>query len=376
MERKRHCERIPLAIVNENQDAMEFIQRLLKNGFLPSRNNTLIHVDSKPDLLAPENMPAADVLDYSKLSQVHDCNSWILPNLYKGLFNGVIWVKPPLNDLLSKEKDTSQQFHVGMRKDSKTLAVDYMAKYFLANCSYSLKSEMDTLKEVYLKMVTIGNVLMAANDDTSTWEHISDENDLKPTVLDIDLQFFTPNSIDNSVYSNTKVYSILDAIFSINTIPSEINCDEFVKKRSEQLQEISKYFQSLKKSGELPKLDEQNPPSFIYSQVELIVEEFKRSNYNLQEVNWNSLYDHCRGIHQLPFRSFTQLEVDTLFEAFEKFLDTFKSPPLVITISRSNILNYESLEGRLLKLLYLKFYCDEPLFYATCTVTPDQETDL
>ena len=54
----------------------------------------MVHLDSHPDMMAPTELKAEQVFDKRLLYDVVSIADWILPAVYAGHINKVIWVKP------------------------------------------------------------------------------------------------------------------------------------------------------------------------------------------------------------------------------------------------------------------------------------------
>ncbi|XP_045475435.1 UPF0489 protein C5orf22-like [Harmonia axyridis] len=359
----RHCKQIPVCIVNDNQDVMEFIHENISENFFPSHGSTLIHVDANPDLLIPKNMPAEECFNYRRLYLNHNFDRWILPNCFNNVFEKVIWLRPPWSNHI---RNRSQTFEIGRHKDTGYLNVNCKEDFFIVECLFAPTSKLEDTKTVTLECVTVGNELAAANDDMEFLQKVVGDNHTIPTVLDIDLEFFMTRNPYLFIYDNTNAYGLLRNLFEYTPPASYADEDivATVEKRAEDMKEIALLFLELSNNHKLPDLG-YNPMSLIYYRTSLILEEFQRHNYQIAEIDWDMMYDcgHSFGVHDLPHQVSTHAELDVLFNVLEKFLDSLHEPPSIITVSRSDLENYAYIEARLLALLHSKFNCAVPLAF-------------
>ncbi|KAI4501748.1 hypothetical protein M0802_003083, partial [Mischocyttarus mexicanus] len=80
--------------------------------------NTIIHLDSHPDMLIPKFMSAENVWDKEKLFGDVSIENWIMPAVYAGHFRYLIWVKPPWAKQLP---DGVLEFFIGRHKQTGTI---------------------------------------------------------------------------------------------------------------------------------------------------------------------------------------------------------------------------------------------------------------
>lgn len=81
-------------IVEDHNEVLEYIYNDIGNKRLPFNGISLVHFDSHPDLLCPEDLPADLVYDKATLFQQISIGDWILPAVYAGHFDSIIWLKP------------------------------------------------------------------------------------------------------------------------------------------------------------------------------------------------------------------------------------------------------------------------------------------
>ena len=83
----RQFPKIPIFIVENHNDVLEFIYRCLGARYLPFANNRIIHFDSHPDMTIPKYMPSEFVRDKDRLLEALSIENWLMPTVYAGHFS-------------------------------------------------------------------------------------------------------------------------------------------------------------------------------------------------------------------------------------------------------------------------------------------------
>lgn len=111
----RKFSKLPVEIC-ENHDAVLYpIHRAIASRHLPFNGITLLHFDSHPDLTIPVKLTADCVFDTDRLTEAISIADWILPAVYAGHINRVIWVKPDWADQIDGEE---KRFFIGKHKET------------------------------------------------------------------------------------------------------------------------------------------------------------------------------------------------------------------------------------------------------------------
>ena len=107
MEKTNECEsskklriygKLPVWVSEWHQDVLPAIHRALATKHLPSQGIKLVHLDSHPDLSFPVTLAAEKCFCPNELYDNLEIADWILPLLYEGHIDNVIWLKPPWGD--------------------------------------------------------------------------------------------------------------------------------------------------------------------------------------------------------------------------------------------------------------------------------------
>ena len=89
---------------------------------LPVENNTLIHFDSHPDMLIPQDLTSEESLDKYKLFEKLSIENWILPGVYMGVLRTIVWVCPWWCNQI---QPGDYSFHVGRNKKTNLLQSNF-----------------------------------------------------------------------------------------------------------------------------------------------------------------------------------------------------------------------------------------------------------
>ena len=111
----REYMKTPAWICENHNDVLFYIHRAIGSRHLPFEGITLLHFDSHPDLTVPPKMRSETVFHQEKLYDEISIADWILPAVYAGHINRVIWIKPPWSNQI---KEGTFKFIVGRHKET------------------------------------------------------------------------------------------------------------------------------------------------------------------------------------------------------------------------------------------------------------------
>ncbi|XP_064599327.1 UPF0489 protein C5orf22 homolog isoform X2 [Liolophura sinensis] len=112
----------------------------------------MIHFDSHPDLLIPAQMLADDTFDKNVLFETMSIENWIVPAVYAGHIDHVIWVKPPWCEQM---KDMHTRFYVGKCSETGRIRVSSSENYFLSETLYADEETLMNKKLFHLSVLTL-----------------------------------------------------------------------------------------------------------------------------------------------------------------------------------------------------------------------------
>lgn len=327
----RHFKRIPIFIVENHNEVLEFIYRCLGARYLPFHGNQLIHFDSHPDMTVPRNLPAEHVHNKERLLDALSIENWIMPMAFAGHFTDLVWCKPPwAKQIPAGTNEFLIGDHCGLIRLSSTL------EYFVSEGSYRPEQDLQRAQLIRLQTIEI--------NDQSAWVTPRQQVDVTNYyVLDIDLDFFSTRNPFLGLYAEANVYEQLKKIFHYELEPSQepqlvLEC---VRKRLEQLDELEKVFSFLNQNGKLSEWPQPRSAPIeavwrelcaMHMSVQLAYDQHRRMG-----VDWQLIYDAgcTRDTTGLPHHESTDEEIDRLVDQFTQFLRGLDGEPTAVTMSRS-----------------------------------------
>ncbi|XP_068149807.1 UPF0489 protein C5orf22 homolog [Drosophila tropicalis] len=350
----RSFQRIPVFIVDYHNDVMEFIYRCLGTRHLPLENNLLVHFDSHPDLVIARDIPASASYDKDTMLNELSIENWIMPMLYAGHFNRLVWLK---NSWCQQIPTGKHQFHIGHKDDR--IGVDCPLDYFIADGNYCHSDELQESRQIELQV------------------HDADSPDLNPSVfmsskdrlrfiLDIDLDFFSTSNPFLEIYKDADCYNQLKDIFHFDSVESlkKAGITDYsatAARRKNQLEALKLIFWHLEEKRNfdgLAKPDETVITPQIYSKILNLAEQLQ-SKYTDDEIDWLLIFDSgsTTDNNGLPHHISTDKELKEYFANFKTFLERLPCPPVAITMAHSAQDDYcpqdqvAYIEDQVLKLL-------------------------
>lgn len=325
---------LPVYVVENHNEVLPFIYRCIGSKYLTLEGNTMVHLDSHPDMLIPKNMSADTVWNKYELFDSVSIENWILPGAYAGHFKNIFWVKPPW----AKQMDDGRKdFVIGKSKTCGEIRLTSVEPYFLSEALYCPQENLENCKNVSVSVVTLGKYLdnSSETDDFSALKKNADLFQSVPYILDVDLDFFSTRNPFKNLYKNSDLYSELKKIYYFDP-PDTNNLEHinlFVKKREQHLSELESAWKHIAKHGDLKDF---KLSSAWTDEVQTLAKKVT-SLYN--DVDWDLIHDAGCTIDntELPehvsSREVIQLLVN---KSFCNLLNELPSKPTIITISRSS----------------------------------------
>lgn len=367
--------KIPIFIAEYHNDVLPFIYRCIGSKHLPLEANTIIHLDSHPDMLIPKDMRAETVFVKDDLFDATSIENWLMPAAYAGHIKNLVWVKPPWAQQM---KDGCKEFKIGKHKSKGSIRVNSSECYFVSECLYATEEEMENTKDLSLEVVTLCKSIFKDDQPSEIPEDVAFKKvvnkylpDSNPYILDIDLDFFSTSNPFKLLYANADLYPKLLSLYSYKG-PASLDSKDIqiaTEIREKQLDELESLFKNLQVHKQLP--DVEGTPSKNYQAVAQIRDDVLKV-YEDNDVDWELIHDAgctCDET-ELPHHVTEKEDIDAMLdECFTRMLDNLPHPPTIITISRSTEDDYtpsedvEYIQERVLESLKKKFNVDEPKLY-------------
>lgn len=368
---RRPFQKIPIFVVEDHNDVLQFIYRCLGAHRIPFAQNKIIHFDSHPDMTIPKYMPAEFVRDREKLLQSLSIENWLMPVAYAGHIDQLIWIKP---EWATQIPDGDHAFWLGdynghIRCDSKL-------EYFLSEGTYQPRYNLNAQRQINLRVFTLNDALIAdmhrdssdgdghacgtgdgdggADKPQNKHRRIEFQNCVDDAneqfILDIDLDFFSTTNPFRQILSK-PVYQAVKRLFKgafFNEFDmSKATDDElmaFTLERSNFIDALETVFKQLDEKNDLNETDLVIPSILnanktqIHDLIRVVREQQQQQNDSTNEIGWMTIFDAgCTfDSNDLPHHISTQAEIIHMVEMFKQFLVGILYTPCIITVSRSS----------------------------------------
>ncbi|XP_018909272.2 UPF0489 protein C5orf22 homolog isoform X1 [Bemisia tabaci] len=334
---------LPVFVVENHNEVLPFIYRAMGSKHLPLEGNTLVHLDSHPDMLIPRGMPADTVWNQYDLFSQLSIENWIMPAAYAGHFSKLVWIKPPWAHQIP---DGQYNFSIGKNKSNSEIRVTCLEAYFLAEGLYSHEAELESARQVTLHVITMGRSEVKLSPDS---EHQEDDFTAikeiiekyvsagEPYILDVDLDFFSTRNPFKTLYENAGLHERLKELYKFQPPADRTDLKsvaECVSVREKQLNELHAIFSHLQSGGTVDTYPDQSS-----SRLEAVkgIAESVRQFYN--EVEWEVIHDAGCTMDdtELPHHVTSVPTLQRLLNStFDSFLQVLPGKPTLVTISRSS----------------------------------------
>lgn len=321
---------IPVFIVENHNEVLEFIYRCLGSRHLPLYNNTIIHFDSHPDMTIPRTMPADYVYTKNILLEEVSIESWIMPTAFAGHITNLVWIKP---EWAQQIPDGNHEMRIGSNGEG-LIKINSHLDYFFGEGSYNPDAELENSREIKLTVKTINS--SKSVDDDLKWSEF-ETTAIDQLILDVDLDFFSTHNPFRQVYPDVDLFGHMKRLFSYAEViesDDERVIFEKSKARESQLNHLEEIFEELDKTKTLDDLRWRSGDDQLKSDVNLLIADMKAKYENIDWMLVNSAgctYDKV----ELPHHESSDEQIVTLMVKFEAFLRELPKKPIIITVSRS-----------------------------------------
>ncbi|XP_053675307.1 UPF0489 protein C5orf22 homolog [Anopheles nili] len=371
----RSFAKIPIFVVEDHHEVLTFLYRCLGSKHLPLHGNRIVHFDSHPDMCIPKHMPANYVFNKDDLLDSISIENWLMPTVFAGHVERIVWIKPPWSEQIPKGKF---EFHVGEFEGS--IRTDSTLEYFVSEGCYQPEEKLENRKRLQLEVCSVDEYPVGEDKDLE-----------QGYILDIDLDYFSTHNPFLKIYDRVQLYDKLKDIFVSPELADDTENDleklqRVARDREEKLEFLESIFLYLEEVGNLKHflVDYQQEISEEYAglleKVTALVRTLKKE-YKEEEIDWSMIYDAgCTcDVTDLPHHESSREEIVTMVQQLEHFLEKLPCAPVVITISRSSEDDYtpaeqvEMIQEMVLAALTkcLRVELDTPILYYK-----DQELNL
>ncbi|CAH0695368.1 unnamed protein product [Spodoptera exigua] len=358
--------KIPIYVVEEHNDALQFIYSAIGGKKLPLEGTTLLHLDAHPDMLIDRKLKGEEARSGRHVLPLLQIENWIVPAAAAGHIGRVVWLRPPW---ASQFRDDTRPIHVGDHPSSGELRVDCKEPYYLSDALYS--PQLVNKRKFIFTSAELSTSTFTS-DEINVNKFVTNINITHPYVLDIDLDFFSTGNPFLGLHKNINVYDRLQPIFEFE-LPDDVEADtidKVVAARERQLGELEKLFQHLEQYDSLDNYAGEK--SKLYDMVNelasAILAEADRLN---EKPDWWAVFaGGCtRDQGGLPYHISTQQEIEDLVKKALVPLLRNIPPPVMITIARSSDDGYcpphqvDYIQSLVLDVLKEIYDTDDPALY-------------
>ena len=353
----RQLSNLPVYVEEDHNDVLPHIFRCVGAKHLPLDGNTLIHFDSHPDLLLPQNLTDSETQDKHELFERLSIENWILPAAYLGVIDTIMWVCPPWANQI---RPGTYRFKIGKQSSSGRVMVTSIQSYFLSETIVCRPEELENTKDILLLVYKLGEIELNQQDDIiRTLKRVMQER--TSCILDIDLDFFSTMNPFIDMYSKINLYRRLKEIYIFDAPPTDIegstnDATSFERleysmksclKRRDLLEKLEDITTHLKENGDL-NLYSGKGEEFV-QEFECIRKEIKSSYGPNEIIDWGMIHDAgctCDD-SELPHHPSSTEEIRKLVHCTTNFITNLMDPttsnqicPTIITIARSSLDDY------------------------------------
>lgn len=358
----RPLKHLPVYIEEDHHDVLPHIYRHIGAKNLPLENNTLVHLDSHPDMLIPKDLTPEDAYNKMDLFAKLSIENWILPGCFVGIFSTIVWVCPPWADQICPGE---HEFYIGVEKGTNRLAVTCLESYYISEGLFVTKDNLDNVRKVKLVVVKLEESSSNAREQMlQVQEQIAEVDHF---ILDVDLDFYSTLNPFVSLYSEAGLYPRLRELYSFCPVPRNLEAGLRVeaalragRERTDKVAKLGELWKFLQEEESLAMYE--GPGQEYLPQVRAI-HEAVRKHCPRQEVDWAMVHEAGQTFDdsELPHHVSSSVEIQSLLRQTELLLSWLGKQPTVVTVSRSSEDDYcppdqvEEIQEGLLGLLHTKY---------------------
>ncbi|XP_049874808.1 UPF0489 protein C5orf22 homolog [Pectinophora gossypiella] len=356
--------KIPIYVVEEHNDALQFIYSAIGGKKLPLEGTTLLHLDAHPDMLIDRKLKGTEARAGRNLLPLLQIENWIVPAAAAGHIAYVVWLRPPW---AKQFRDGTRAFHVGDQPTTGLLRVDSTEPYYLSDALYS--SHLINKRKLTFTVAELSDMSTSKQTIQELAETI---NISQPYVLDIDLDFFSTGNPFLLQYENIGLYDLLEPIFELKLPESddEKEMEKAVELRERQLEELEKLFLYLEEHGNLEKYEGEKTELFdkVSRLSDVVIAEAEKLG---EPPDWWLVFAAgcTRDQGGLPHHTSSEEQIRNMITSGLKPLLQRLPPPVLITVARSTEDGYcpphqvELIQSLVLQTLSEVYDTDEPALH-------------
>lgn len=333
-------------VVDDHNDALQYIYREIGSKHLPLYGNVLLHFDSHPDLSIPKDMPAEYVYEKEQLFDSLSIENWILPAAYAGHFDKIIWVKPPW---AKQFKDGETEFSIGEHRTTGAIRLTHSSDFYLSEGLFCLEDDLINIKTIKLFVFTMCSSVFGDVEekfDVLRSKFVEYTKDNPHYILDFDCDFFSTNNPFLTMYSKANMYTNLHKIYTFTSPTNRDDVNSLIRcSRSREilLQELESVFMHLDDGKSLDDYPIENLTAVNTEDLLFIVAELLK---HYDSIDWLIVHNAGCTIDniELPNHHTAVADITKCMDIVFSFLPIIQEPA-AITIALSTGDEYCPLES-------------------------------
>jgi hypothetical protein len=328
-----------VCVVEDHNDALSFIYKEIGARRLKFSNLVMIHFDSHPDLGIPMTLQADLVFDKAKLFDNLSIENWIVPAVYAGHLETLVWVKPSWAAQIN-----AGEYTIVVGKDPETGGIRCNCKegYFLSESLYVNEKHLVNKREFTLYVCDYDSMLSRRDSFLLNLFKSAKTAD-KRFILDIDLDFFSTKDPFKEMFATKEEYDLFKKVYSMKFETGgdfDSDFEIFVNTKRVRMEKVFAYLSQ--------ETGERSEESDFIGEEKRNLDEFAdvvRAN----KIDLEIIHSYGCAIDEitLPHHVTDSNELSKMLDNFDAFLNKYFSShlmPSAVTIARSSLDGYCPIE--------------------------------
>ena len=331
-----------IQVVEDHNEALNAIYQYIGAKRLDFDHLVLVHFDSHPDLGIPAELEADQIYQKETLLNALSIENWIIPAVYAGHLDTVVWVKPPWSTQIDSG---CFKFSVGKDKTSGRIRCSCSQSYFISDGNYVNPDSLDNKRELTLLVCAIDDLV--SEKDEQVYQAIQRASQAngeskrvtkqpKRVVLDIDLDFFSTQDPFKLMFKDPADFELFKQVyFHKQPSSSHPDFDSLYKQfQAERATKLASIWSILSQD------ESQLEDDHLTSQVRKLKKAFLDNQIDMELIHD---YGSCIDDRPLPHHVSDTEEIGRLMGQFDSFLEIYLTgmvKPNLVTIARSSLDDY------------------------------------
>lgn len=321
---------IPVHVVEPHCDALAHIYRAIGSKKLDFDGLLMVHLDAHPDLVIPPKFEPQRIRDREHVFSSIDIESWIMPAVFAGHFDRVLWVRSPWSDQIP---DGDYDILIGEKEGQARVSLP--VPYFLSECAWAPGEELSGARGLLLRVRPLEWLLASQQVPDQPWRVGP-----RKLVLDIDLDFYSTQDPFSLMLSAGQM-ARLRKLYHWDW-PKDLSDLQKVKEaqqgRATQLEQLRTCLEHHLSEGEGSSSSRCEAPP-CPAELLALCQDLRERPPEGEPLRPDLIHDAgctCDLDSALPHHRSSREEVLDLVASTERFLRSLCATPVLVTIARSS----------------------------------------